>query len=275
MTAADGIFFFLSACAVWTGWRVFRVDSMIRATFLLLVSFMSVGGIGLLLSAPYIGVATVFMMAVEMMVMGLFMVMFMMNPAGLNPMQMVHQHRLSIAAGGAAFLAMTAAVLLSDLPFAPVAPDQPIIRELGLELLGDSMLIFETAGVTLLATMLGAVILSSRTGRFGMADDGARPPGLEPGGMPAGRVPDTGGGHMHHGHGGHGGGGEGHTGHESHAASDGHAAHGGGGDAATADPANPPAHGEDHAGRAGDDATPGHPEAAAGHEAHRGRTRQT
>ena len=53
----------------------------------------------MLLSAPYIGVATVFMMAVEMMVMAIFMVVFMMNPAGLNPMSMVHQHGLSIAAG--------------------------------------------------------------------------------------------------------------------------------------------------------------------------------
>ena len=40
------------------------------------------------------------MMAVEMMVMALFMVMFMMNPAGLNPMQMVHQHAFAIARRG-------------------------------------------------------------------------------------------------------------------------------------------------------------------------------
>ena len=185
MTAVDVIFFVLSACAVLSGWRVFCVDSMIRATFLLLLSFISVGGIVLLLSAPYIGVAIVFMMAVEMMVMGLFMVMFMMNSAGLNPMQMVHQHRFSIASGVVAFLAMTVAVLLSDLPYNPVAPDRLEVHDLGIELLNDSILIFETAGVTLLATMLGAVILSSRTGRFGIADEGAQPPGLDPGGAPA------------------------------------------------------------------------------------------
>jgi len=231
MTAVDVVFFGLSACAVWSGWRVFRVDSMIRATFLLLISFISVGGIVLLLSAPYIGVAIVFMMAVEMMVMGLFMVMFMMNPAGLNPMQMVHQHRFSIIAGVVAFLAMSGAVLLSDLPYSPIPPDRPIVRDLGIELLGDSMLIFETAGVTLLATMLGAVILSSRGGRFGLADEGAQPPGLKPGGAPAGRVPEKGGGHMQHGHRGHGAGHEGHEahdGHEEHAGSapqDGHHAH--------------------------------------------------
>lgn len=189
--------------AVWTGWRVFRVDSMVRASFSLLLSFLAVGGVGVLLAMPYIGVATVFMMAVEMMVMAIFMVAFMMNPAGLNPMQMVHQHRLSIVVGVLAWLGLSAAVLVSDLPDAPLPADKDVVRALGHELLGPSMLVFETAGVTLLATMAGAVILSSRRGRYGYADKGSRPPGLTPGGAPAGRVPEAGGGH-HHGHGGHG-----------------------------------------------------------------------
>ena len=193
----------LAAFAVWTGWRVFRVDSMVRASFSLMLSFVAVGGIGVLLSAPYIGIATVFMMAVEMMVMAIFMVMFMMNPAGLNPMSMVHQHRFSIGAGVVAALGLGAAVLLSPLPSNPVLSEADIVAELGHELLGPSMLIFETAGVTLLATMVGAVILSSRQGRFGNADEGSRPPGLAPDGEPAGRKPDNGGGGHHH-HEGHG-----------------------------------------------------------------------
>ncbi len=201
----DIAFYTLSAIALWSGWRVFRVDSMIRATFALMVSFICVGGIALLMSADYIGIATVFMMAVEMMVMGLFMVMFMMNPAGLNPMQMVHQYHLSIGAGIVAFIGLSAAVLATDLPHNPLPAGRDTMRDLGIELLGGSMLIFETAGVTLLATMLGAVILSSRHGRFGSSDEGSLPPGLEPGGEPAGRKVEAGGGHGGHGgHSGHG-----------------------------------------------------------------------
>jgi len=94
-------------------------------------------------------------------------------------------------------------VLLSPLPSNPVAADTDVVAQLGHELLGPSMLIFETAGVTLLATMVGAVILSSRQGRFGSADEGSRPPGLTEGGDPAGRQPEGGGGHGHHHHGGH------------------------------------------------------------------------
>lgn len=208
MSLDDAMFLLLAAVAVLSGWRVFCTDSMVRASFLLLVSFIAVGMIMLLLAAPYLGIATVFMMAVEMMVMALFMVMFMMNPAGLNPMQMVHQHRLSVAAGIGAFVGLTVAFLVSDLPSDPVPPGHPEIHELGFELLGNSMLIFETAGVTLLATMVASVVLSSRAGRYGPADEGSRPPGLEPGGRPAGRVlqeeqDDGGGGHDHGGHGGH------------------------------------------------------------------------
>ena len=254
----DITFYILSALAIWSGWRVFQVDSMIRATFALMVSFICVGAIALLMSADYIGVATVFMMAVEMMVMGLFMVMFMMNPAGLNPMQMVHQYRLSIGAGIVAFIGLTVAVLETDLPHNPLPPGQDTMRDLGINLLGSSMLIFETAGVTLLATMLGAVILSSRRGRFGVSDAGAIPPGLHPGGTPAGRKVEEDGGHGGHGgdggHGGHdkmtdkkdGDQGTGHMGHEMadddpalSAEHTGHVGHTTGADPEGADPKKP------------------------------------
>ena len=201
----DALILALVLFAVWSGWRVFRTDSMVRCAFSLMASFIAVGGVGVLLSASYIGVATVFMMAVEMMVMAIFMVAFMMNPAGLNPMSMVHQQGLAIAAGALAFLGLSAAVLMADLPSDPVPADSRVVFDLGIELLGPSMLIFETAGVTLLATMVGAVILSSRQGRYGAADEGSRPPGLTRGGAPAGRQPEKKGGGNQHGHGGHGG----------------------------------------------------------------------
>jgi NADH:ubiquinone oxidoreductase subunit 6 (subunit J) len=61
VTAAFSVF---SAAAIWTGWRVFRTDSMVRASFLLLVSFLNVGAILVLLLAEYLGTALLFMMAV-------------------------------------------------------------------------------------------------------------------------------------------------------------------------------------------------------------------
>ncbi len=200
MSAIDLFFWLFAALAIVSGWRVFRTDSMVRASFFLLTSFIAVAAILLLLAAPYLGFALIFMMAVEMMVMALFMVMFMMNPAGLNPMNMVHQPRTALAAGVGVAALLASVALLVEFPAGGPAPADPIAT-LGHELLGASMLIFESAGVTLLAGMIGSVILSSRRGRYGSADEGSRPPGLQPGGEPAGRRPSEGGGHHHGRHG--------------------------------------------------------------------------
>lgn len=177
----DIAFWFFSIAAIWFGWKVFRADSMVRASFALLASFLNVAAVMILLLAEYLGVALFFMMAVEMTVMALFMVGFMMNPAGLNPMMMVHQHALSILFGVVGGAVLTAVALIGDFPLREMGTAADRIDQLGSEVLGDSMLIFETAGIALLATMLGAIILSSRSSRFNtMADNGSRPPPLDP-----------------------------------------------------------------------------------------------
>lgn len=198
----DLAFLLLAVLAVYSGWRVFRTDSMVRASFFLLVSFIAVGAIMLLLAAVYLGVAMFFMMAVEMMVMALFMVMFMMNPAGLNPMNMVHQERVAMAAGAVGFVVLGAMALFAEFPDRPLPADLEPVAALGRELLGESMLIFESAGVVLLTCMIGVVVLSSRRGRYGTADEGSMPPGLVPGGDPAGQPEEDEeeGGHEHHHH---------------------------------------------------------------------------
>lgn len=200
----DVAFFVCAAVALFTGWRVFRTDSMVRASFLLLLSFIAVGVIMLLLAAEYLGVALWFMMAVEMTVMALFMVMFMMNPAGLNPMNMVHQPRLVLGAGLAIFLLLGSVALFADFPERPAPADLEPVRSLGREMLGPSMLVFESAGLVLLATMIGVVVLSSQRGRYGDASEGSLPPGLTPGGAPAGQPEkkdgESGGEHAHHHH---------------------------------------------------------------------------
>lgn len=178
----DVAFCVFALAAAWFGWRVFRTDSMVRASFALLASFLNVGAILVLLLAEYLGVALFFMMAVEMTVMALFMVAFMMNPAGLNPMQMVHQHRLSIAFGAVGAVALGVVAIFARFPQRPLADADGSLARLGTELLGPSMLVFESAGVALLATMVGAVILSARSSRTGgPADDGSVPPPLLPG----------------------------------------------------------------------------------------------
>ncbi len=183
----DALFWIFAVGAVVIGYRVFRTDSMVRAAFYLLASFSAVGGVLVLLGAEFLGMVLILMMAGEMLVMAIVMVMFMMNPAGLNPMWMVHQHRTSAVAGVAAFLVLSAAALLAPFPSAPAPRPAMATEELGVELLGDSMLAFQTAGVALLATMIGVVVLAARRGRYGVAEEDSVEPSLDP--APAG--PET------------------------------------------------------------------------------------
>ncbi|MBJ7451267.1 MAG: NADH:ubiquinone oxidoreductase subunit J, partial [Blastococcus sp.] len=75
----------LGVLSVALGIAVFMVDSMARATFALLGSFLAVAGILLAFDLVYLAVVTALMMTIEMAIMAVFMIMFMMNPAGLMP----------------------------------------------------------------------------------------------------------------------------------------------------------------------------------------------
>lgn len=97
--------------------------------------------------------------------MAIFMVMFMMDPGGLGQMEMTHQKRLSQAAGViGAFAALGIAFLAGwGNPAATAPGPQAQLRGLGLDLMERSMLIFETAGVTILTAMVAATAVAVAT----------------------------------------------------------------------------------------------------------------
>lgn len=175
----DLVFWVFAIGSVTTGYHVFRTPSMVRAAFYLLASFAAVGGVLILLGAEFLGTVLILMMAGEMLIMAIVMVMFMMNPAGLNPMWMVHQHRVAVAAGVGTFLVLASLAITIDFPDRPNPRPEAATAELGVELLSDSMLVFQTAGVALLSAMIGAVAIASRRGRYGIAENDSDEPALE------------------------------------------------------------------------------------------------
>ena len=159
----------LGPLAIVSGFLVFRFDSMVRATYALMTSFLATAVILLSLNSEFLFAITFLMMIGEMMIMVMFMVAFMMNPAGLNPMSMVHQPRIAAGAGLALFVILAAAILLADFPEPRGAAPADVTAAIGHELMGPSMLVFETAGVTLLAGMIAVMAIAARRGRFGDA----------------------------------------------------------------------------------------------------------
>ncbi len=160
----------LGLVAVVTGLGVFVADSMARATFLLLASFVAVAVVLVAFGLIYLGIVVVLMLTIEMMIMVVFMVMLMMNPAGLEPMTMVHNRWGSRVIALAVFGVLTAGALLVPWPVAPGVPTAGAgpdpTRALGEALMGPQMLTMTVLGLALLATIVGTVALSvSRGGR--------------------------------------------------------------------------------------------------------------
>jgi NADH:ubiquinone oxidoreductase subunit 6 (subunit J) len=183
---ATVMFWILAPASVAAGAWVFRFDSMARATFALLGSFLAVGGLLILLDLAYLGVAVILMMIMEMVIMAVFMIAYMMNPAGLMPMQMVHNKRGSAVIATGTFLALTTAVLVIRWPSrAGERPKDPT-RQLGEALMGTAMLPMTTLGFALFATMVATVVLATDRGRydrFGDNLDRPRPDDPTPGGV--------------------------------------------------------------------------------------------
>lgn len=175
------VFWVLAAVSVVAGAMVFRFASMARATFSLLTAFLAVGGEVLLLGLGYLGVATILMMVMEMVIMALFMVAYMMNPAGLMPMQMVYNKRGALVIAATVFVALAAVALVVPWPRRVGAAPADPTRALGEALMGPQMLTMITFGFALLATIVATVVLATHRGRYDrFGDDLKTRPAVDP-----------------------------------------------------------------------------------------------
>lgn len=160
------MFWICAIGAVATGIAVFRVDSMARATFALLASFVFAGATVLLVDLTYLGILVILMMVMEMVIMVVFMVMYMMNPAGLMPMSMVHNKKGALVISAGTFAVLAAGSVLVDWPTTNAPrPDDPTMA-LGEALMGPKMLTMVVLGLALFATIVATVVLATHRGRY-------------------------------------------------------------------------------------------------------------
>ncbi|MCW5252344.1 MULTISPECIES: NADH-quinone oxidoreductase subunit J [unclassified Streptomyces] len=170
------------------GVLVFTLDSMARVTFCLMGSLVCVGGVVTVLGLPYLGAVIVLMMVMEMVIMAIFMVAYMMNPAGLMPMSMLHNKRGSLAISAVVFAALVAGIFTVPWPERTGVPPKDTTFQVGMSLMGEQMLTMVTLGFVLLATMVGATVLATHRGRYDrFGDDLDRRPANDPVGGGVGR----------------------------------------------------------------------------------------
>jgi NADH-quinone oxidoreductase subunit J len=153
---------FFGLVSLWFAMRVFMTKSMVRSAFSLLASMAAIGAMMLTMEAEFLGVLQFMMVAAEMSIMAVFMMMYMMDPGGMESMNMTHQKKpatILAVMGGIVVIVLIFTSGLSDLvPAAPAATEQ--LRMLGNELLTRSMLVFESAGITIMTTMVAATSLA-------------------------------------------------------------------------------------------------------------------
>lgn len=158
-------FLVFAPLAVLAGVQVFRVMSMVQAALYLFASFVMAAGLFFVLGAEFLGAIQILMMVGEMAIMALFMVMYMHMPGGNMQMNMSHQKNPARAVAVLIAAGMGGLILTQDWGEAgALPPDQ--IADLGHEMLGRSMIIFETAAVAILVAMIGAIMLAKRGGRY-------------------------------------------------------------------------------------------------------------
>jgi NADH:ubiquinone oxidoreductase subunit 6 (subunit J) len=163
---ATVVFWVLAVLAVASALLVFRLDSMARVTFALLAVFLFIGGELILLRLNYLGVIVILMMVMEMVIMAVFMIAYMMNPAGLMPMTMVHNERAALVMSVATFVALASAIFTVRWPErAGAAPRDPTMQ-LAESLMRGQMLTMMTLGFALLATIVAATLLATHRGRY-------------------------------------------------------------------------------------------------------------
>jgi NADH-quinone oxidoreductase subunit J len=157
-----GFVAFFGLAALWFGAMVFRTRSMVRSALSLLAAMAALGGLFLAVQAEFLGVLQLMMMATEMTIMAIFMVMYMMDPGGLGQMEMTHQKRIARAAGVLGGLAAVGLTVFS--PWGHIVVRAPAtgtqVVDLGIELLGRSMLLFESAGLAILVAMVAATTVA-------------------------------------------------------------------------------------------------------------------
>ncbi|MFC4902509.1 NADH-quinone oxidoreductase subunit J [Kocuria oceani] len=175
------VFWVLAVVAVAAGVAVFVVDSMARATYALALSFIAVGVQILLLGQSYLGIITILMMVMEMAVMAVYMVMFMgMNPA-LMPMDMTHGKKTAIGAAAGAFVLLAAGALLVPWPQRRGSAPEDLTYMLGLEIMGEKMLVMAVMGPVMVATIVAGVVLAAHRTRYDrLGDDLRRRPAEDP-----------------------------------------------------------------------------------------------
>ena len=136
----------------------------VHSVLYLVITFFSVGGHYLLLSAEFLFAVHVIVYAGAIMVLFLYVIMLLNLNRETEPHKKSIQKFAAIISGGLMMLVMIAALKGSESAQIPYGgnPEIGLVENLGKMLFNEFLLPFEVVSVLLLAAMVGAVMLGKK-----------------------------------------------------------------------------------------------------------------
>jgi NADH-quinone oxidoreductase subunit J len=185
------VFYFLSFLAILSALMVVFSRNPVHSVLYLVITFFSVGGHYLLLSAEFLFAVHVIVYAGAIMVLFLYVIMLLNLNEDTEPQKKSIYKFAAIISGGLMMLVMVAALKGADAAHMPLGGNAEIglVKNLGKMLFTEFLLPFEVVSMLLLAAMVGAVMLGKtplKASREGAAKSNGK--SLEPGDVKAKKV---------------------------------------------------------------------------------------
>ena len=158
------VFYFLAFLAVMSALMVVFSKNPVHSVLYLVITFFSVGGHFLLLSAEFLFAVHVIVYAGAIMVLFLYVIMLLNLNIKSEPHKKTINRFAAVVSGGLLMLVLVAALRGVESAQAGLVPNAEIglVENLGKMLFNEYLLPFEVVSVLLLAAMVGAVMLGKK-----------------------------------------------------------------------------------------------------------------
>ena len=155
------VFYFLSFLAVLSALMVVFSKNPIYSVLYLVITFFSVGGHYLILSAGFLFAVHIIVYAAAIMVLFLYVIMLLNLNKDSEPQKETLYKFAAIISGGLMMLVLVAALRGAESEYVQLGANAEIglVKNLGRMLFNEFLLPFEIVSVLLLAAMVGAVML--------------------------------------------------------------------------------------------------------------------
>lgn len=155
------VFYFLSFLAILSALMVVFSKNPIYSVLYLIITFFSVGGHYLILSAEFLFAVHIIVYAGAIMVLFLYVIMLLNLNKESEPQKATAHQFAAVISGGLLMLVFVAALKGAEAAQVQLGANQEIglVKNLGRMLFNEFLLPFEIVSVLLLAAMVGAVML--------------------------------------------------------------------------------------------------------------------